>query len=284
MNRSLPFLIFLFLLTSNTSAQAPAPAKTAAPVLRFFAVPWVEGGAAWHAGRNNQYFTFRRGAAGRHIGGGLAVELMPTPNVGIGLGLGVVGLGGGYSATYQVDEFFSKQRDSYTVARDLSLTYLRVPLYVRLTPHLAGPLRAYALAGLEAGVLLSVRSAGSDIDSTGRAYADDYGFVDGALVGGAGLEWWLNANTAVYAGVRYRHGMVGIQDSRPPRPGGDNPQPAAPFDPLRSYSAPDDVNYPLRNRALTLEVGVKFGPTRRQPTTSPPVPGRPSAAPLLRTL
>ena len=284
MRRGLFFLLILSLLALTGRAQTPAPEKIPAPGVRFFAVPWLEGGAAWHTGSSNPYFTFRRGMAGRHLGGGLAVEVMPSPNVSIGLGLGVVGLGGRYEATYRVNEFFSGTSTAYALTRDLNLTYLRVPFYGRCTPHLAGPLRAYALAGLEAGLLLSVRSGGSDVDDTGRAYADDYGFADAALLGGAGLEWWVTENTALFAGLRYRHGVVGIQDGRPPRPGGDNPQPANPFDPLRSYSTPPDVTYPLRNRALMLEVGVKFGPVRRPLAPREPTAPRRIGESPLRTL
>ena len=269
----LPALLLILAVGGGRPACAQTD-KAPAPPVRFFAVPWLEYGPAWQAGRSNSFWTVRADAARRHLGGGLAVEVMPSPNVGIGLGAGVVGLGGEYTATYRVNEFFSNQTVSYTVRRALDFTYLRAPLYVRATPHLFGPLRAYGLVGVEPAVLLGVRSDGSTVDDTDHAYSDDFSFIDGALLGGAGAEWWVSENTALLLGLRYRHGVLGVQEDSPPYPGSNFP----PGFPLRSYSAPFEARSP------TLEVAVKFGPRRptpaAPPTQAPPTP----KPPVLRSL
>ncbi len=254
-------------------AQSQAP-----PGIRFFVAPWLEANRAWQTGSSNSYFTFQRDQSGHHFGGGLAVEMMPSPKIGVGFGLGLVELGGGYTGTYKVDEFFSKTTETYRVSRQLKLTYVRAPVYVRYTPHLFGPVRAYLLGGLELGLLMTVRNYGSKINAAGESYWDDYGAIDGAFLCGAGLEYWLSANTAVSVGIRYRHGVLGVQDFRPPHPdGGDFPSGF----PLRSYSAPDEVDYPVRNRSLSVEVGLKFGPrTERAKLRNKPTESAPSQAPI----
>ncbi|MBC7447157.1 MAG: hypothetical protein H7330_03795, partial [Hymenobacteraceae bacterium] len=68
----------LLLLALPIRAQTTT---TPAPLLRFFAVPWVEQLQSWHTARSNAAFAFRRGTARGHSGGGLAVEMMPSPNV-----------------------------------------------------------------------------------------------------------------------------------------------------------------------------------------------------------
>jgi hypothetical protein len=269
----LAFLL-TFTLASPTFAQ-----NQPAPALRFFAVPWLERNRAWQSGSSNSYYRFHRNQSSDHVGGGLAVEMMPSPTIGIGIGLGVVELGGSSTATYKVDEFFTHTSEEYTISRDLRLTYVRAPAYLRFTPHLVGPLRAYLLGGAEIGLLLKVQVDGSHLDPAGQSYADAYRLPDAALLAGAGFEYWLNANTALLAGVRYRYGFVGIQELRPPRPGGDYPAGL----PLRSYSVPADVTYPLYNRSLSVEVGVKFGP-RTSHSTPRSTPAQPPTSSPIRTM
>ena len=279
MSRLFSLIAGALLLVGGPGRAQNMADRVPAPAIRFFAVPWLEAGPAWHTGRSNTYYQFRGSTARYHLGGGLAVEMLPTPTIGVGLGVGVTGMGGTYTATFRATEFFSNSPVTYRVVRALDLTYLQLPLYVRVTPYLRGGLRGYALAGVQPALRLSVRADGSDFDDAGRAYDDYYGFLDGALLGGVGLEWWLNGNTALLAGLRYRHGVVGVQDERPPYPGGDNP----PGFPLRSYQTPPAVTYPLRNRSLTLELAVKFGPTRRAAPSAPAVPQR-QEPPRLQTL
>lgn len=286
------FFLLLLLLSGFTGrAQSDAAGKAPAPAVRFFAVPWVEGLQSWHDARSNSAFAFRRGDPRTHLAGGLSVEMMPSPNVAIGLGLSVAGLGGDYWGIYKVETTsirsgqLEREILSYSVQRQLDLTYLRTPFYVKITPHLLGPLRAYGLVGLEAGLLLSTRSNGESDDAAGNTFGDDYSGLDAALLGAAGLEWWFNANTAVFAGARYRHGFLNIQSERPPHPDENKPYGAGTSVITFADLPPYDATYPLRNRSLGIEAGVKFGPRKSRVVSQPGSPPPPRRAnPPLRTL
>lgn len=258
MNR-LPTVFLFFLCTLGPAARGQA--------LRFFGVPWLTYQNAYHVGGSNQGYTFHDSSPVAHVGVGVNVELFTSPNFGIGIGGGYVRKGGQYTATYTATGSYPPTDVTYTVTSRPTLNYLQGPLYLKFTPHLAGPVRAYFQGGIELALLIN----GERNEPTNRGYYSSfltaYDFVDAGLLAGAGLEFWIGPSHALLVGVSYHHGVVNVREDAPDPPPGPSGLP---------YIAPFGAEYPLKNRSWGFDLGLRLGspPRRPQPAPTPAPPAR----------
>jgi hypothetical protein len=213
-------LIIMGLLFTNLSAQEasfqndPVVAQADEPSFRLGLQ--LSPNISWLATNSPEYSN-----DGRKFGVsyGLATEFFLTKNYLFSTGFMISSLGGkvAYEGVYVNNDGANVVS---SVEQSYAITYIEIPLTLKLRTKQIGYMTYYGNFGLKSGIKFKYNSdfTYTDINNTptieGENTADDVFFINMCLTVGGGVEYNLYGNTNLMLGITYNNGFINQLDNK----------------------------------------------------------------------
>jgi hypothetical protein len=163
------------------------------------------------------------------------------------------------SVAFGTGLWFTVKRAGFTIQNQglpaideiYNLQYLQVPLTLKMfTNEIATDMKLYFQLGPSIDVRISEKLKTDQDKFTKPIYAAAYNdenraifsYLDISVIGGAGVEWQMGTNTALFGGLSYNRGLLNT------------------FNPYLKWQDDTYVNADINNKtsAISIDFGVKF--------------------------